>query len=182
MTARPTVRQVGGDRIEGLLRGITTTRGRMASIEVGFFESARYPDRKGTPVAAVAAWHEFGAPKVNLPSRPFFRQALPDIATATRAIVHATIDPKTMTIPDFVLNQIGAKAAALLQKSIVDIKTPPLSGRTLARRRARHRRPANRRFGEVNPLIDTGHMRRSVTWRLNESGDVTLARRLGMVA
>lgn len=43
-------------------------------LEVGFFETATYPD--GAKVAEVAASNEFGVPSRNQPPRPFFRQAI----------------------------------------------------------------------------------------------------------
>lgn len=48
------------------------------SVEIGFFDSSRYND--GTPMAAVAAWNEFGTPdaKHPIPPRPFMRKAIED--------------------------------------------------------------------------------------------------------
>ena len=50
------VTQTGGRRIRKLLR--TALKGGVGEVEVGFFSTATYPN--GTPVAAVAAWNEFG--------------------------------------------------------------------------------------------------------------------------
>ena len=62
----------GGNKIDKLIRDTKRAQRRPMGIRIGFFASAKYQD--GTPVAAVAAWHEFGAPKVRLPSRPYFPQ------------------------------------------------------------------------------------------------------------
>jgi|SRR5215469_193300 len=60
----------GGDELSRTLaemaRGFSSAR----ELRVGFLEGATYPD--GTPVALVAAAHNFGAPSAGLPPRPFF--------------------------------------------------------------------------------------------------------------
>ena len=143
----------GGDRLERLVR--EARRAGVPSIDVGFFSTARYQD--GTPVAAVAAAHEFGVRLreggQEIPERPFFRQAiarierrLPDMLASQ--IVNGQVEPG-------VAGRIGAWAAGEVQASIVRLREPPNSPATIARK------------GSSNPLIDTGHMRQSVTWRVN---------------
>lgn len=148
-----------------LLRGIRDSKGREVAVEVGFFESAKYPT--GQNVAYIAAIHEMGAPRRKIPSRPFFRNALPEIERITQTITRATIDTHTMRMPTQAVNQIGSAAAAAVQKSIVDIDRPPHAESTIARRRAAGKgRRRNKVFQQHNVLIDTGTLRRSVTWRI----------------
>ena len=158
MTARPTIKQVGGDRLAALLKGIRDEKGRDVAVEVGFFETARYPS--GQSVAAVAAVHELGAPRRNIPSRPFFRNAIPAITKMVVSMVRSDIDPETMRISNTLLKQIGVNAVALIQKSIVDLKVPDLAESTKASKRAQRKRPP------YNPLIDTGKLRLSTTWKV----------------
>ena len=79
---RLNTRTTGGQRLRRHLRKAERQRRvlkREPYVEIGFFESAKY--QRGVPVAAVAAWQEFGVdfPErawVRIPSRPFFREAI----------------------------------------------------------------------------------------------------------
>ena len=148
----------GGDRLERLLWD--AERSGVASVDIGFFSTARYQD--GTPVAAVAAAHEFGVrldeSGPEIPERPFFRQAIRRIEsglseTLAGQVENGRLDPAAA-------GRVGAWASAIVQDSIVRLRTPPNSPATIARKRS------------SNPLIDTGHMRQSVTWKVNEQGVV----------
>lgn len=125
--------------------------GGVKRIEVGFFESARYPD--GTPVAAVAAWNEFGA--ANIPERPFFRSALALAEDPIEQIIRDHIDPRTLQVDEALANQIGAYMQGEVQKSIVDLTSPANAPSTIARK------------GSSNPLVDTGTMRTAVTFKVS---------------
>ena len=153
-TARPTVRTVGGDRLNSLLRQIRTRQGKMVSIEVGIFESAKYPD--GVSTAYVGAIHNFGAPNRNIPARPWFSNAIEHIEREIRQMVLGDLRQQTRAlgtggavrapkIDDGLLNQIGAKAAGIVQQSIVDISRPPLSQKTIEARRTAGRESDGRR-------------------------------------
>ena len=75
------VRQRGGKRLARLLR--EAGKGGVKSVQVGFFSTAKYQD--GTPVAAVAAWNEFGTKNIpkNIPeSGPSSVRRLPRWRTA----------------------------------------------------------------------------------------------------
>lgn len=120
------------------------------SLQVGFFKSARYPD--GTQVAAVAAFNEFGTK--NIPERPFFRQALRKSRDGVREIVATEIDSKKLEVGRGLAGQIGAHVAGEVQRRIVDLRDPPNAPITVARK------------GSSNPLVDTGQLRTSATWRV----------------
>ena len=69
------VTRTGGRKIKRLFD--TALKGGVREVDVGFFSTATYPD--GTPVAAVAAWNEFGTQRggrPHIPERPFFRRAI----------------------------------------------------------------------------------------------------------
>ena len=80
-----TVKRTGGRKLERFLR--EAGRGGVSSVAVGFFSDAKYQD--GTPVAAVAAWNEFGTK--NIPERPFFRQAIAGMEDGIANIIKARI-------------------------------------------------------------------------------------------
>lgn len=129
-------------------------------IQVGFFESAVYPD--GTPVAYVAAIQEFGYPAGNIPSRPFMRPAAEDnkvewarqIAAGVRASLRGAIGL------DAALGQIGFIAAGNVQQAIRAVTSPGLDDSTIRNRRTRKNRNKNQ---STKPLIDTATMLQAVT-------------------
>ena len=114
------------------------------SIRVGFFSKARY--QNGTPVAYVAALHEFGvrddAGKVKLAERPFFRSALKKIANDKELTGKMTklIDPVTGQLSRKNAEIIGLFVASEIQKSVRKFK-----------------------------VIRTGHLRRSVSWVVDKT-------------
>lgn len=150
------VRTTGGKRFERMLR--QAGRGGVLGLEVGFFSSARYPD--GTPVAAVAAWNEFGTRKasgeVHIPERPFFRQVIADEAVRQGVvnILRAGMDPERGVVDPQLAGRVGAYLQGQVQQRIVDLDEPPNAPSTIERK------------GSSNPLIASGFMRLSVTWRV----------------
>ena len=140
----------GGQRLEKLFRE-AGKRG-VKEVTVGFFETAKY--RKGTPVAAIAAIHEFGAPSKGIPERPFFRQAVTQMQDGVARIVRTGIDAEKMVVDDHLANEVGTYAAAEVKESISQLTSPPNAPSTIAQK------------GSSNPLIDIGFMRASVSYRV----------------
>lgn len=117
-------------------------------LEIGFFESAKYPS--GEYVAQVARYNEFGT--LNIPMRPFFRNAINKnikkwFSTLQSAIKKDTPAKKALSI-------VGEVARADIIESITSLNAPPNAQSTIKQK------------GSSNPLIDTGLMRRSVTYKV----------------
>ncbi len=144
-----TVRKRGGKKLERLLR--EAAKGGVSGARVGFFSTARYQD--GTPVAAVAAWNEFGTESI--PERPFFRRALAGAEDGILDVLRAGIDPEKMVVDDRLAGRVGAHVAGEVMESITAMGKPPNAAETTARK------------GSTNPLIDTGMMRASVGWTVD---------------
>ena len=147
------VQQRGGEKLRRLLR--EAAKRRDTTVEVGFFSEAKYDDKKGTPVAAVAAWNEFGTETETIPERPFFRRALAEVEDGVTKIVKAGIDTEKMVVDDRLAGRVGAYVAGQVQESITALKKPPNAPGTV------------RQKGSNNPLLDTGHMRKSVGWSVD---------------
>ena len=149
------VQQRGGQKLQRLLR--EAGKGGVSGVKVGFFSTAKYDDKKGTPVAAVAAWNEFGTETETktIPERPFFRRAIAEMEDGISNIVKAGIDTEKMVVDDRLADRVGAYAAVQIQESITALKEPPNAPST------------TRQKGSSNPLIDTGHMRNSVGWSVD---------------
>ena len=145
------VQQRGGEKLRRLLR--EAAKRRDTTVEVGFFSTAKYDDKKGTPVAAVAAWNEFGTE--DIPERPFFRRALAEVEDGVTKIVKAGIDTEKMVVDDRLAGRVGAYVAGQVQESITALKEPPNAPGTV------------RQKGSNNPLLDTVHMRNSVGWSVD---------------
>lgn len=137
------------------------------TLQVGFFESAKYPD--GTPVALVAAAHEFGVPSRGLPARPFMR---PTIASRKKhwSAYLAKLAANILTGEDTVeagLEKLGLAVAGDIKKTISKVTEPELKKKTVAAKR----RKLVRASGKTNltkPLIETGVMIASVTHEVHK--------------
>lgn len=143
------IRFEGGDKFEALVRN--AGKGGISSVEVGFFSSARYED--GTPVAAVAAANEFG---VGVPERPFVRPALAAAKRPVDTIIKNSVDPLQMVIEQNVASRIGEQVRNEIIDAITKFTTPANAPATIAAKKSSH------------PLIDTGLMRASVTYKVHK--------------
>lgn len=87
-----------------------------------------------------------------IPARPWL---IPGVQSATQDIIDVIADGLEGGLtPDQTLNQIGAVAAGATQQYITDLQTPLNAPSTIEKK------------GSSNPLIDTGSMRASVTWKV----------------
>ena len=118
-------------------------------VKVGLPKSSNpYPD--GTSVIMVGAVHEFGSPSRNIPQRSYLRSTVNEkkreykdlFKKLSKKIVKGDIDMKEA------LGLIGVQVQGDVQSKIVQIKAPPLKDR------------------DGNPLIDTGHLRQSITFEV----------------
>ena len=151
------VQRRGGKKLQRLLR--EAGKGGVSGVKVGFFSTPKYQD--GTPVAAVAAWNEFGTKTI--PERPFFRNALAESERGVSNILAKGIDTKKMVVDERLAGRVGAYVAGQVMESIRTLTGPPNAPETIARK------------GSTNPLIDTGMMRASVGWSV-EGGPVEYPR------
>lgn len=112
--------------------------------------SNNYPD--GTSVIMVGTVHEFGSPLRGIPQRSFLRSTTSGNKRKYRdafkklssQIVDGVITKK------IALSKIGLLVSTDVRDKITDINTPPLKSR------------------EGNPLVDTGHLRQSITYVVEE--------------
>ena len=117
-------------------------------LEVGFFESAKYEN--GEYVANVAKIQEYGTLKI--PARPFFRNAI-----AKNGAKWLTFMKNQFTSNqnlDLSLNQAGELARGDIVASIMQTNNPPNAEATIKAK------------GSSKPLINTGFMRASVTFKV----------------
>lgn len=137
----------GGDKLQKVLQEIAEKSGKARELQVGFMAGAKYPD--GTPVAMVAAIQNYGAPAAGIPARPFFsgmvKEKSPEWGESLGEVLRANDYDS-----DIALKAMGLGIEGQLQDSIRKLDRPPLAASTI------------RAKGFAKPLIDTGHMLRSV--------------------
>lgn len=125
-----------------------------STIEVGFHEdSGGYEN--GMTVASVAALNEFGAS--HMPARPFMKQSfeshedeLMDICEKGTALI------ANGGTAERALKQIGVFAKGLIQDVIASGDFAPNAPSTIKKK------------GSAQPLIDSGHMRQSVNYKIKK--------------
>lgn len=111
----------------------------------------------GITMVELAAIHEFGSPKANIPQRSFIRSAFQDpteLQKISTRVVKALIDGKVDLSE--ALDIIGSWGATQVRNNVTqgDGIAPPLKPETVQKK------------GSSRPLIDTGRMINSVTWEV----------------
>ena len=144
----------GGKKLNAFLRKAQSAQSRSKTVRVGFFSTAKYPD--GTPVAAVAAWNEFGVPDKNIPERPYMRNAIEDAEVVLMPILKEGIDPKDMALDARTAGRMGEAMKSHIQREITTLIDPPNAPYTVLQK------------GSSSPLIDSGVMRNSVDYEVKD--------------
>lgn len=142
-----------GDKLEAALSDISRNLKKAAVVRIGFLEGATYPD--GTPVAMIAAIHEFGAPAAGIPPRPFFRGMIAAKSSEWPEGIEQQL-VATDYDTELTLERTGAAIAGQLRQAIVDFVGVPLKPATIAAK------------GFDKQLVDTGHMLNSVDFEVEE--------------
>lgn len=125
-------------------------------VKVGFPAGKQEADE--TPVAMVAAVHEFGAPQRGIPERPFLRVAIRKNKDKYHRLNHVNLIKliKGQTTVDTALSQLGEMAKGDVQQEIRNGDFAPLKPETVKAK------------GSSKPLIDSGQMVQSVSWELGD--------------
>jgi len=141
-------------------------------VHIGIFADAERED--GAPMLVIAAANEFGAkiPKhqarfggpddenpggwVIIPERSYLRAWFDENVDALQATIEHLIGQvvEGKISGRVALETIGGYVATHVQAYMVDLKTPPNAPSTI------------RRKGSSNPLIDTGQLKDSITWKV----------------
>lgn len=141
----------GGEKMAARLEGIARTIRNASTVRIGFLEAARYPD--GTPVAMIAAIHNYGAPRAGIPPRPFFSNMIANKQGEWPKAIAGLL--KSTDYDAFhTLRLTGEAIAGQLRQSIIDTNAPPLKPATV------------RRKGFSKPLVDTSMMLNSIDYEV----------------
>lgn len=136
------------DRTKPILRELNKLMG--SAIEVGIFGES------GSEILLRATVNEFGAPSVNIPERSFIRAGYDRYKSTFRqemiSIIPAVVQGRISA--ERVLDILGESFVTKIRQYLIELDTPPNAESTI------------RKKGSSNPLIDTGQMRDSITYRV----------------
>jgi hypothetical protein len=146
-----TTKVKGGDKLEAALKKMSAAASSAASVDIGFMQGATEPD--GTSVGLIAALLNYGTR--HMPPRPFFTLA---VNTNQDKLVHNLRVALVRT--DYnaaaALSMVGQYMQEKIQGEIRSLTQPALAESTIKAK------------GFAKPLIDTGTMLKSVTFKLNK--------------
>ena len=129
------------------------------AVNVGVPEGPKETD--GTPVAMIAAVHEYGSPAQGIPERPFLRVAIQKNRLKYVRLNRINLVKMLRGQMDVeqALGQLGEIAKGDVVTEIRNGNFAPLKDATI------------RRKGSSRPLIDTGQMVQSMHWQLGSKND-----------
>lgn len=137
-----------------------------AKVSVGWFEDTKYDD--GTKVGDVAFWQEYGTRR-GIPQRPFMRPAKFYNEEKWERLLKQEVrkDIESGKPLTDAMEKLGAVVQGDIQYEITMVKEPPLKPSTI---KARLRRKSNPTVTATitKPLIDTGTMLSSVSYKVEE--------------
>ena len=144
--------QQSRDAIQKALRALMVDK----YVTIGIHEDAGQHESDDITNAQVGAINEFGTE--HIPARPWLNPGVASGNAEYLSIIEKTLaDDGTMTQA---LNKVGVVAVGKVQKYMTDLRTPPNAASTIKKK------------GSSNPLIDSGALRQSVTYKI-ESGTPT---------
>lgn len=145
----------GGKGLEKFFKN--AGKGGVNGVDVGYFSSAKYDDKNSTPVAMVAATHEFGTADGRIPERPTMRPGTRQAQFRLKRLLRQNVDPEKMVVDNVLAGKMGLTLQNSIQRKIVELKTPANKESTL-----------KAKAPKTNPLVNTGLMLDSVTYEVNE--------------
>ena len=134
---------------------------------VGWLNTAHYAS--GQPIAYIASIHEFGAASRNILPRPFMRPTIAEKRDEWNRLFERGIKAilRGKETAHSVMEKIVSRATGDVQKTISDLWTPALKEATVkARARRRHSKEITESLRK--PLIDSGMMFQSISYRVDE--------------
>jgi len=150
MAASIKERDLGWKRIEKSLKA----RGQPTAVRVGYFSPKGEEKPKGATNTLIAAVHEYGSPKKNIPERPFMRRTFDQYAKKYKKQIREFGEKLAIgkSTPTIELNLLGESYRADIVLGITRRSISPaleeLSEKTIARRP---------KLDDL-PLFDTGQM------------------------
>ncbi len=147
-------------KVKHALKGLEERMQKDGLVLVGVPKGAgAYED--GLTIATVAAVDNFGSADGRIPARPFLAPAVENGTPEYRRLVEVML-PKVMSGEmemQTLLAQMGQLAEGHVKQQITDLRTPPNAQSTIDKK------------GSDNPLIDTGALRQSIRYVIDDGTD-----------
>lgn len=130
-------------------------------VKIGILKN-RFGDQKSgdetiiATLGEVAISNEFGSPERGIPERSYIRSTFDENKEKWLGLMSRQIDKliEGKTTEEKILATMGEHIKSEIQRKIVDLRTPPNSPETIAKK------------GSSNPLIDTGQLRQSIDYEV----------------
>ena len=109
--------------------------------------------QNGATVAQVALINELGAPRANIPSRPFIRSTIDNRDNLRKEIREAVRSIAWGAMPQEAMEHVGELAVLAVQETIERMVAPPNAPSTVSSK------------GENNPLVDMRMLQGSIGYK-----------------
>jgi hypothetical protein len=155
------------DNVSRLLRGVQALTEQQVLVGVPESTTTRPPkdDVKQKMTNATLAYiHNYGSPAANIPARPFMEPGIKDARDPISTRMQAAGDAALAGDPGLVrrnLEAAGLEAQNSIRRKITTGPFAPLAPGTVRGRKRRHKSRSN---ADPRPLIDTGDMRKSISY------------------
>lgn len=125
-------------------------------LEIGIFGDGTMHMNGADTVLTIAITHEFGLAVKGIPERSFIRAGFDeyqeDIISQAEELLKQVISLKIE--PEYFFNGLGHIVVGFIQRYLTDLSTPPNAPYTIKMK------------GSSNPLIDSGQLRDSITFKV----------------
>lgn len=157
---RPTVSLIGRQQVEQAMKDLAQGLEREQRVLVGVPKGAgEYED--GVNYATIMAVNNFGSADGSIPARPVLQPAVEEGAPVYRRLAEVML-PRVLSGDmemRVLLEQMGSLAEGHVKQYMTDLRTPPNAQSTVDKK------------GSDNPLIDTGALRQSIRYVIDDSTD-----------
>lgn len=146
----------GAAKLRAQLEKLSKTRVKVGVLDDAPKRTAASKKGEKLTLLEVAAVHEFGAPDAGIPQRSFIRATV-DLRASEIAADQETIAAGVLAgkiTPEQGAEMLGARVQGMIQTRIAEGISPPLKPATIARKKS------------SKPLVDTGQLRSSITYRV----------------
>ena len=150
-----------GQNYEAIEEGFYANVPKNKEMEIGYkfkgketpAKPRRFSPSPEIPIAKVAIANEYGVPEHNVPPRPFMKRTYDGNARKWANMVRDELPQMKKMDLSIMAKRLATRIIRDTQTTINELMYPPNSPSTI------------RRKGFNNPLVDTGTMRDTMTWR-----------------
>lgn len=151
---------IGTQKVKFALKGLEERMQKDGLVLVGVPKGAgAYED--GVNFATIMAVNNFGSADGRIPARPVLQPAVEEGAPVYRRLAEVML-PKVLSGDmemRVLLEQMGSLAEGHVKQYITDLRTPPNAQSTIDKK------------GSDNPLIDTGALRQSIRYVIDDGAE-----------